>query len=78
MALEYFEEKEEIDGNKDASKVYWSTCNDDVAEKIKNNLSEYISRLEDETSKYNSLYQRIEAIERIEKQYRNLLSKEIA
>lgn len=29
-------------------------------------------------SKYNSLYQRIEAIERIEKQYRNLLSKEIA
>lgn len=29
-------------------------------------------------SKYNSLYQRIEAIERIEEQYRNLLSKEIA
>ena len=50
VALEYFEEKEEIDGNKDASKVYWSTCNDEVAEKIKNNLSGYISRLEDETS----------------------------
>lgn len=29
-------------------------------------------------SKYNFLYQRIEAIERIEEQYRNLLSKEIA
>lgn len=50
MALEYFEEKEEIDGNKDESKVYWSTCNDDVAEKIKNNLNGYISRLEDETT----------------------------
>ena len=50
VALEYFEEKEEIDGNKDASKVYWSTCNDEVAEKIKNNLSGYISRLEDETT----------------------------
>lgn len=50
VALEYFEEKEEIDGRKDASKVYWSSCNDDVAEKIKNNLSGYIKRLEDETS----------------------------
>ena len=50
VALEYFEEKEEIDGTKDASKVYWSTCNDDVAEKVKNNLSGYISRLEDETT----------------------------
>ena len=50
MALEYFEEKEEIDGNKDLSKVYWSTCNDNIAEKIKNNLSGYIKRLENETS----------------------------
>ena len=50
VALEYFEEKEEIDGTKDSSKVYWSTCNDDVAEKVKNNLSGYISRLEDETT----------------------------
>ena len=50
VALEYFEDKEEIDGKKDASKVYWSSCNDDVAEKIKNNLSGYIKRLEDETS----------------------------
>lgn len=37
VALEYFEEKEEIDGTKDATKVYWSTCNDNVAEKVKNN-----------------------------------------
>lgn len=50
VALEYFEEKEDIDGNKDASKVYWSTCNDTIAEKIKNNLSGYISRLENETT----------------------------
>lgn len=50
VALEYFEEKEEIDGTKDAAKVYWSTCDDEVAEKVKNNLSGYISRLEDETT----------------------------
>lgn len=50
VALEYFEEKEDIDGTKDASKVYWSSCNDEIAEKIKNNLSGYISRLEDETT----------------------------
>lgn len=50
VALEYFEEKEEIDGNKDESKVYWSTCNDTIAEKIKNNLVGYINRLENETT----------------------------
>lgn len=50
VALEYFEEKEEIDGHKDSSKVYWSSCNDKIAEKVKNNLSGYISRLEEETS----------------------------
>ena len=31
-------------------KVYWSNCDDEVAEKVKNNLSGYISRLEDETT----------------------------
>lgn len=50
VALEYFEEKETIDGKKDASKVYWSNCDDKIAEKIKNNLSGYISRLENETT----------------------------
>ena len=50
VALEYFEEKEEIDETKDASKVYWSSCNDSVAEKIKNNLVGYITRLEEETT----------------------------
>jgi len=50
VALEYFEEKEVIDGKKDQSKVYWSSCNDTVAEKVKNNLSGYVSRLEEETT----------------------------
>ena len=50
VALEYFEEKEEIDGTKDASKVYWTSCRDLVAEKVKNNLSGYIIRLEEETT----------------------------
>lgn len=50
VALEYFEEKEEIDGTKDVSKVYWTSCRDLVAEKVKNNLSGYISRLEEETT----------------------------
>ena len=49
VALEYFEEKEEIDGKKDRSKVYWSSCNDELAEKVRNNLSGYIGRLEEET-----------------------------
>jgi hypothetical protein len=35
IALEYFEEKEEIDGNKDQTKVYWSSCNDPINEKVK-------------------------------------------
>lgn len=52
VALEYFEEKEEIDGTKDLTKVYWSSCNDMVAEKIKNNLVGYINRLESETTFY--------------------------
>jgi type I restriction-modification system DNA methylase subunit len=50
IALEYFEEKEKIEGNKDSSKIYWSSCKDDIEEKIKANLSSYINRLETETS----------------------------
>lgn len=50
VALEYFEEKEKIDGTMDFSKVYWSTCYDEISEKIKNNLSGYIKRLEEETT----------------------------
>lgn len=50
IALEYFEEKEEIDGQKDETKIYWSTCYDSITEKIKANLSAYIQRLETETT----------------------------
>lgn len=50
IALEYFEEKEIIDNNKDNSKVYWTSCNDEIDEKVKNNLCGYISRLENETT----------------------------
>ena len=39
LLQEYFEEKAVIDGTKDATKVYWSSCDDTVAEKIKNNLT---------------------------------------
>lgn len=50
IALEYFEEKEEIDGQRDETKIYWSTCYDSITEKIKANLSAYIQRLETETT----------------------------
>ena len=50
IALEYFEEKEELEGSKDAKKIYWSSCNDPIAEKVKANISSYIKRLETSTS----------------------------
>ena len=50
IALEYFEEKEEIDGNKDDSKIYWSNCDDVLPEKLVANLCAYIKRLEKDTS----------------------------
>lgn len=50
IALEYFEEKEEIDGNKDNTKIYWSNCHDEIPEKIVANLCAYIKRLETDTN----------------------------
>lgn len=49
IALAYFEEKELEDKTKDNSKIYWSSCNDIIPEKTKNNLSGYVNRLEKET-----------------------------
>ncbi|MBI2523558.1 N-6 DNA methylase [Candidatus Woesearchaeota archaeon] len=49
VSLEFFEEKEIIDNNKDNSKIYWSNCVDDNSEKLVGNLSQYIKRLENET-----------------------------
>lgn len=50
IALEYFEEKEVIDGKKDNTKIYWSECYDKIESKLVANISEYISSLEQETS----------------------------
>jgi len=53
ISLEYFEEREKIQGKKDQSKIYWSDCSDHQpnypAEKIVANLSRYIERLEQES-----------------------------
>lgn len=49
VSLEYFEEKEAKGNKKDASKIYWSDCLDDKAEKLVANLSKYIMRLEKDT-----------------------------
>lgn len=49
VSLEYFEEKQNISGKKDSSKIYWSDCSDGTenysAEKIVANLSQYIKHL---------------------------------
>lgn len=50
VALEYFEEKEKNDNRIDATKLYWSTCFDEISERLVANLSMYISRLERETN----------------------------
>ncbi len=49
ISLEFFEEKEILDNNKDNSKIYWSNCGDDSSEKLVGHLSQYIRRLENET-----------------------------
>ncbi len=49
ITLEYYEEKEVLDGKRDNSKIYWTNCRDEVSEKVVANLSSYISRLEKET-----------------------------
>jgi len=49
VSLEFFEEKETEEGEKDSTKLYWSNCNDELSEKLVGNLSQYIKRLEDET-----------------------------
>jgi type I restriction-modification system DNA methylase subunit len=53
IALEFFEEKEELAGRKDSAKIYWSDCSDGSddfpAEKIVANLAQYIQRLERES-----------------------------
>lgn len=50
IALEYYEEKQIIDGKKDFSKIYWTECNDVNNQKLVANLSMYISDLERDAS----------------------------
>jgi type I restriction-modification system DNA methylase subunit len=50
VTLEFFEERAKTEGTKDASKIYWTECNDAKAEKVVGNLAKYIQRLEAETS----------------------------
>ncbi|MCC7197607.1 N-6 DNA methylase [Candidatus Peregrinibacteria bacterium] len=49
IALEFFEEKELLDGKKDVTKIYWSDCEDNIDEKLVANLCGYIKRLKSET-----------------------------
>lgn len=50
VSLEYFDEKVEIENTKDITKIYWTESYDTNSEKLVANLSQYISRLESETS----------------------------
>lgn len=49
VALRYFEEKARIDDKLDATKIFWTNCDDKSSAKLIANLSSYIQRLESET-----------------------------
>ena len=52
IALAFFEEKHELEGKKDKTKIYWSDCsiqNDTSPSKIVANLSQYITWLKQES-----------------------------
>jgi len=49
VSLEFFEEKAEQDKTKDATKVYWTECNDENDEKLVANIEAYIRRLSQKT-----------------------------
>ena len=61
IALEFFEEKERLDGNHDSTKIYWSDCRGQKTEVISANLTHYISRLEEETS-FSTFIELMEAV----------------
>lgn len=50
IALEFFEEKAKIENTYDTSTINWSNCDDTINEKLVGNLSQYITKLENETS----------------------------
>lgn len=61
IALEFFEEKERLDGNYDRTKIYWSDCREQKAEVISANLTQYILRLEKETT-FSTFIELMEAV----------------
>ena len=50
IALEFFEEKAKLENTFDHSKIYWSSCFDDIDDKLVANITQYITKLEAETS----------------------------
>ena len=50
IALEFFEEKANLENTFDHSKIYWSSCFDDIDSKLVANITHYITNLEAETS----------------------------
>lgn len=50
IALEFFEEKAKLENTFDHSKIYWSSCFDDIDSKLVANITHYITNLEAETS----------------------------
>ena len=49
ISLEYFEERENLRGTKDATKIYWSDCQSKRSEEVVASLSKYIQRLEQDS-----------------------------
>lgn len=49
VSLEFFEEKAVLEKSKDATKIYWTECNDKSDEKLVANIEAYIRRLSKET-----------------------------
>ena len=49
ISLEYFEERENLRGTKDTTKIYWSDCQSKRAEEVAASLSKYIQRLEQDS-----------------------------
>lgn len=64
ISLEFFEEKEVLENQKDNSKIYWSDCTDKSPEKLVGNLSQYIKRLENETefSEFRNLMESVRTL----------------
>ncbi len=78
IALEYYEEKQAIDGKKDASKIYWTDCQDKNDQKLVANLSSYISALELDASfsEFKDLMETLRILIAGENGSRPLVSKE--